>query len=167
MATDPSVPAPRRVGGFDRGGQAWVLALFMTGGAGLGALLPLLARWASGLPWVPFQGPLELLSSFDSAWLVWGRPLLGLLAGLGLAAWVLADSPVLEIGPDAVEVRRRGEVERVIPRAKIDAVYRRRGAVVIEGVHGQTLFDADVEGAREAVRDAFVAAGYPWEGARG
>lgn len=166
MSTEPRPPAPHRVGGFDRGGQAWVLVLFGAGGAGLGALLPLLARWASGLPWVPFQGPLELLSSFDSTWLVWGRPLLGLLVGLAFAVWVLTDSPVLEISPEAVEVRRRGEVERVIPRAKVDAVYRRRGAIVIESAQGRTLFDADVEGDREAVREAFIAAGYPWEGAR-
>lgn len=154
------------MGGFDRGGRLWVLTLFGLGGIALGALLPLLAGWASALPWVPFQGPLELLGSFDHPWLVWGRPALGLLLGLGVAAWVIADSPVLDVGPDQVRVRRRGEVQRVIDRATVAAVYPRGSATVIEAESGRTLFDGDVEGDKTAVRRAFVDHGYPWEGPR-
>lgn len=132
----------------------------------LGALLPLLARWASGLPWFPFQGPLELLSSFDNAWLVWGRPLLGLGAGLALAGWTLFDSPVLHISSGGIKVQRRGEVQRVIDRSKVDAIYRRGGTFVIETDGGRTLFEGDIEGDRDEIRDAFVSQGYPWEGAR-
>jgi hypothetical protein len=81
---DPRETPPTTVGGFDQSGMLWVLALFGMGGLAVGALLPVLARWASDLPWAPFQGPLELLGSFGEPWLVWGRPLLGLAAGLAL-----------------------------------------------------------------------------------
>ena len=87
------------VGGFDRTGRAWVIALFVLGGIALGILLPAIARWASDFPWVPFQGPLQLLGSFDQPWLVWGRPILGALIALGFALWVIIDSPVLVITP--------------------------------------------------------------------
>lgn len=159
------VPPQRTVGGFDRAGRVWVVALFGVGGVGAGVLLPLLAGWAADLPWVPFQGPLRLLSSFDQAWLVWGRPAFGLLAGLGFASWIILDSPVLDISRQEIRVRRRGQVERVIERAKVDAVHRRGSKVIIETAGGRTLFEDDVEGDRSAVRNAFVDNGYPWEGA--
>lgn len=161
---DPRVPPT--VGGFDQSGRLWVLGLFGVGGLALGALLPVLARWATELPWVPFQGPLELVASFDDPWLVWGRPILGLAAGLAFAFWVILNSPVLSIGPEEIEVRRRGQVERVIQRSKVDSVHRRGSKVVIETDRGRKLFEDDVEGDKTSVRDAFISQGYPWEGPR-
>jgi hypothetical protein len=152
------------IGGFDTAGRWIVLGLFGAVGAALGALLPVVARWVSELPWAPFQGPLELIGSFDQAWLTWGRPGIGLVAGLLFAAWTIADSPVLDVDATHVRVRRGGKVERVLERTKVDSVHRHRGKVVIESAQGRTLFEGDVEGDRSAIRDAFVSHGYPWEG---
>lgn len=154
----------RRIGGFDRAGRTFVLALFGGAGLALGAVLPWLAGLAAEVGWLPFGGPLRFLASFDEGWLTWGRPVLGLLAGLAFAAWVIADSAVLHVAADEVRVERRGEVQRVIPRETVDGVHRRGSKVVIETAGGRTLFRDDVEGDRAAVREAFVAAGYPWEG---
>ncbi|WP_420846562.1 YqeB family protein [Nocardioides jishulii] len=46
------------------------------------------------------------------------------------------------------------------------AIYRRGGTFVIETDGGRTLFEGDIEGDRDEIRDAFVSQGYPWEGAR-
>lgn len=162
----PRETPPTTVGGFDPAGRRWVLALFGVGGLAFGALLPVLARWATELPWVPFQGPLVLLGSFGDPWLVWGRPLLGLAAGLAFAIWVILKSPVLMVSREEIEVRRRGEVERVIERSKVDSVHRRGSKVVIETASGRKLFEDDVEGDKAVVRDAFISRGYPWEGHR-
>ena len=162
----PAVPPHDAVGGFDRSGRLWVLALFGLGGAALGALLPFLARWATDLPWVPFQGPLELLGSFEQPWLVWGRPVLGLIAGLAFAIWVILDSPVLDFHDDEIHVRRRGQVERIIERSKVDSVYRRGSTIVMETDNGRKLFEDEIEGAKDEVRDSFVRHGFPWEGSR-
>jgi len=159
-------PTARSVGGFDRAGTVWVLALLSLGGLALGALLPVLAGWAEDVPWMPFQGPLELLGSFDEPWLTWGRPAVGLLAGLGFALWTISDAPVLEIDPEQILVRRHGQVERVIERTKVAAVYPRRSDIVLETDSGRKLFEGDIEGGRSAIRSAFVDNGYPWEGAR-
>lgn len=164
MTDDGAAGTPRTVGGFDRNGRAWVVALFGLAGAGIGALFPLLAGWAAELPWMPFQGPLRLLGSFDQQWLVWGRPLLGLLAGLAFAAWVIVDSPVLEVDPRRIQVRRRGETQRVIEREKVAAVYPRGSKLVIETEDGRVLFEGDVEGERDQIRETLVQQGYPWEG---
>jgi hypothetical protein len=165
--TDADDPVHSQIiGGFDREGTLWVLSLFAIGGVALGALLPLLASWAADVPWVPFRGPLELLGSFDERWLVWGRPALGLLGGLGFGIWIIVDSPVLEVGHDLIQVRRRGQVDRVIERSKVDAVYPRGSRIIVETSSGRKLFEGDIEGDRSAIRAAFVDRGYPWEGAR-
>lgn len=163
--TDEST-SPRRLGGFDRAGRAWVLVLFGIGGIALGALLPVLAGWAGQLPWMPFQGPLQLIGSFDQAWLVWGRPLLGLLVGLALGLWVLADTPILVVSSEQIEVRRRGNVERVIERDKVAAIYAKGRKTVIETDTGRTLFEGEIEGDRAVLREAITEHGYPWEGSR-
>jgi hypothetical protein len=160
----PDLPTTRTVGGFDRAGRVWVLTLFGIGGVAVGAILPPLARWAAELPWVPFEGPIRLLGSFDDAWLVWGRPVLGLVAGLAFAGWVIVDSPRLAISREQVEVRRRGQVERVIARATVASVRPRGAKILVEAESGRTLFEDDVEGDRSAIRSAFVDLGYPWEG---
>lgn len=154
------------VGGFDREGRLWVLAVLGAGGVALGALLPAVAGWLRDAPWVPFEGPLRLLSSFDAPWLTWGRPAIGLAVGLAVAAYILSATPVLEVDLQEVEVRRHGRVERVIARATVAGVYRRGSKLVLENEHGRTLFADDVEGDRDAVRRAFVEHGYPWEGPR-
>lgn len=160
------MPPRQTVGGFDRSGRLWVLSLFSLGGVAAGALLPLLARWVADLPWAPFQGPLQLLGSFDEPWLVWGRPAIGLVAGLVFAWWVIVDSPVLDVRRDRIEVRRRGEVERVIDRATVASVHPRGSKTVIETDSGRTLFADEIEGDRARVRSVFVDNGYPWEGPR-
>jgi len=60
--------------------------------------------------------------------------------GLAFAGWTIADSPVLEIETACVRVRRRGEVQRVLNRSKIDAVHRKGNAVVIENAQVVTHF---------------------------
>jgi len=154
------------VGGFDRSGRLWVAALCGGGGVALGALIPILARWVATLPWAPLQGPIELLGSTSQPWLAWGRPVLGLAVGLAMAAWIVVDSPVLDIHDHEIHVRRRGQVERVIERAKVDAVYRRGSKLVIETDTGRPLFEGEIEGDEAAVRDVFVTHGFPWEGPR-
>ncbi|WP_151523652.1 YqeB family protein [Serinicoccus kebangsaanensis] len=152
------------VGGFDGAGRSLVAGGFALAGVAAGFLLPLVAQWAAGLPWVPFQGPLELFSSFEGTWLVWGRPLIGAVLGLAFGLWVILESPVLEVRDDALEVRRYGEVQRVIPRETVGGVHRRGSKTVIEAKEGRVLFDDEIEGDKDAVRRAFVDHGYPWEG---
>ncbi len=163
---EPPEPSHLSVGGFDRAGKLWVLVIFGLCGTALGALVPLLVRWATGLPWVPFQGPLELLGSFDQPWLAVGRPIIGLAAGLAFAAWVILDSPVLDFHAEEIHVRRRGEVERVIERSKVDSVYRRGSKVVIETANGRKLFEDEIEGEKDVIRNAFLSYDFPWEGPR-
>jgi hypothetical protein len=69
--------------------SAWVITLFCVAcGAGVGAVLPLLARLLLKLPWAPLEGPAELLTSIPEPALTLGTVAVGALGGLllGLVA---------------------------------------------------------------------------------
>ncbi|HHU09283.1 MAG TPA: hypothetical protein GXZ60_04615 [Intrasporangiaceae bacterium] len=161
--SDDQVPAgATRIGGFDSGGRWFVLGLFGIGGAALGFIFPFLTRWAAELPWMPFQGPLRLLGSFDHGWLTWGRPLIGLLLGMVLASFVIHSSAVLTMTDEQIEVRS-AETVTLIRRDQVDGVRRVGGKLVIVNATGRELLNAEVEGTKDEQRDAFVKHGYPWE----
>lgn len=131
-------------------------------GAALGFAVPYLARWVADWPWVPFQGLLRLAGSADASWLVPARPVLGLLLGIGLAAWLIHESPVLHVSSGEVTVSRGGTLRR-IPRSEVAGIFRDGSKVVLESSGGRRLFEGEVEGGKDVVRAAFVSHGYPWE----
>ncbi|WP_163541501.1 hypothetical protein [Occultella kanbiaonis] len=140
----------------------WVIAALGAAlGVGVGFLLPWLGTIAARYP-IPFAGPIEILSSFDAPALVVLRPVIGALAGLVIAAVVIAGSPRITVS-DAEILIATGDDERRIERAQVAGVYREGGALVIDSVEGRQLYKGDVEAPRATVRDAFVARGYPWE----
>ncbi|MGA8117999.1 MAG: hypothetical protein WCA46_30555 [Actinocatenispora sp.] len=148
--------------GFDRSAKVFLFLVGAAAGTGLGVAVPFLARWATGLPWVPFEGPLRLVGSFDSDWAMWGRPLLGLVLGTAFAAYVIHQSPVLFVSDAGIEVVERGNTRR-IERGNVAGIYRDGNKTVVESREGRRLFRGEIEGKRDVVRDAFVTRGYPWE----
>ena len=148
--------------GMTREDKGWLVALL--GGGGLVLLLatPWLARWLDEVPFVPFSGALEWLGSLDSAWWWVLRPLIGLVLGLGAAAFLVANEYRLEVGDAAVVVVRGGDRRR-IARDQVVGVYRERKKVVVHGTGGRVLFAEEVEAPKDAVRAAFADRGYPWE----
>ena len=158
---DPHSPAMGVRLGFDRSSAAFVAVAGLVLGAVAAVLLPILAHWAQGRG-LPFPGPLRFLASFDSAWLVWGRPVIGGVVGLVAGVLVVHLSPVLYVNPYTILIEK-GDNRRRITREQVGGVYRERGTVVIAAKEGRILFEGDVEGGRVAIRAAFVDHGYPWE----
>jgi len=151
-----------RVGELRRTDRVLTVLLFGAVGLGAGFAFPYLAGWASQLPWVPFQGPLQLLGSFDHDWLVWGRPVIGTVVGVGLSLFALRATPVLTLTDERVEIRAGDEVT-IIDREKVDGVRRKGRKVVILSATGRELFNGEVEGGKDEIREAFVRHDYPWE----
>ena len=138
------------------------VVLFGAAGLGVGFGFPYLAGWASELPWMPLQGPLQLLGTFEYDWLTWGRPAIGLALGLLLALLALQTSPVLTLSDERIEIRQGDDVT-LIEREKVDGVRRKGSKILILSSTGRELFHGEVEGTKDAVREAFLAHHYPWE----
>lgn len=150
------------IGGFEAKDRLFVFGIFGAAGLALGLLLPLLAQWAAQVPWMPFQGPLQLLGSFNNSWLTWVRPLAGLILGLLLALYTIHTSAVLSFSGDLIRVRK-GSRETVIRRDQVDGVRRQGSTITILNATGRELFKDDVEGDRDEHRNIFIRHGYPWE----
>lgn len=148
--------------GLDRGDMVFLVLACALAGLGMGAATPYVAGWLVDLPWAPFQGPLQLIGSFDSPWALWIRPALGLLLGLALAAYLVEQTPVLHVSAEQIDITHRGTTRR-IARADVAGIYREGRDVVVESDGGRHLFHGVIEGSKDTVRDAFVSHGYPWE----
>ncbi len=159
---DSAATGETQIGGFDTGARALVFSACAAIGIGLGFVVPVLAGWAASLPWMPFQGPLQLIGSFDQGWLVWGRPLIGALLGLAFAGYIVSQSAVLTLADSLITVRT-GKNVTTIQREKVDGVRHSGGKVTIVNSSGRELFAGDVEGDRDAIAAAFKKHGYPWE----
>lgn len=131
-------------------------------GALAGGLLAWGLDWALGLPWVPMQGPLELVDEVTGDWTLWVLLALGVLLGLALAA--SAEHDVARITVDATEVRavQEGEEQRVAA-GDVDAVFVDEGLLVLQDAAGRRRALVRLEDlAEEQVREAFVGHGYAW-----
>jgi hypothetical protein len=141
-------------------------ALVWTGfpllGAGAGWLLRWLAGWATSLPWVPFQGPLELVASVPDPQATIGSLALGVVGGLVVAA--LAEQDYVRVAVDDEQVTiARGRSSRRVPRASIAAVFLDSKQLVLLGQATDELAreGGDLPDA-ERLQAAFAARGYPW-----
>lgn len=108
--------------GFDRRDKAFVYGTGAVVGMAMGAAVPFVARLAADLPWIPFQGPLQLAGSFDSPWATWGRPVLGVLAGVAFAAHVVHQAAVVVVAAEWIEITQRGSTRR-IQQSDIAGIY--------------------------------------------
>lgn len=138
---------------------SWVICPLL--GAGLGWGLITVARWALSLPWVPFQGPLELIDSVPQPWRALGAIALGAVAGLVFAGYWAQDRLTVAVHDDRVELTRAGQTRKV-PREPVRAVFldgKQLGMVDVDGCE-LAREKSDLDGGR--LRAAFTGHGYPW-----
>jgi hypothetical protein len=131
-------------------------------GAAAGWLLKSLAEWATSLPWVPFQGPLELVASVPDPQATIGSLALGVAGGLVVAVLAEQDYVRVTVEDDQLTVTRGGSSRRV-PRASVEAVFLDGKQLVLLGHETDELVrvGGDLPDA-ERLQAAFRAHGYPW-----
>ncbi|GAA4316617.1 hypothetical protein GCM10023086_39100 [Streptomyces venetus] len=142
--------------------SAWAISLFCAGvGAGIGAVLPLLARWLLSLPWAPLEGPAELLTSVPEPALTLGTVAVGALGGLLLGLTAVHESLSVRISDTHVTLTIR-DTTREFAREEIAALFR-------DGKHLVVLAPDGLELAREhcglpwrRLTDALAEHGYAW-----
>lgn len=158
MTPDPAASVRFATSTADKATLVVILAAL---GVLLGFVLPWLGAVAARFP-IPFSGPIELLSSFDSPLVVTLRPVIGAVLGLLAGLLLAASTPVVTIDAERVLVRKNGE-ERVLPKSDIAGIHRQGRKVIIETATGRVLFEDEIQGPKQQIADAFRSHGYPWE----
>jgi hypothetical protein len=133
----------------------------------LGFFLPRIADWAAKQKWVPFQGPLEIISKWDGWWVVAICIALGILAGVLLAAMALEDTLKTTISTTEVEFLKHQKTTR-IPRDKVALVFLDGKEIVLQDSRSAELAREkhdQLGGDAKKIPAAFRAHGYPWSDA--
>ncbi|KZS47191.1 hypothetical protein AWU65_15280 [Paenibacillus glucanolyticus] len=130
-------------------------------GAVVGWFLPAIADWATGLAWVPFQGPLELIASIQGPWVVILTANLGLIAGMLLSRIAVKESLALQLSDQEITFSLH-EAKQTFAREEVSAVFLDGKQLVLLGAEGQELYRAKPEAKRAAVAEAFRSHGYSW-----
>jgi len=133
-------------------------------GAALGFFLPLIADWAAGQKWVPFQGPLELIAQWDSWWVVVICTAVGLLAGILLAGMALEDTLKVTITTSGIEFLKNQKTVRV-PRDQVAVVFLDGREIVVQDPSSRELARErhdQLKSDAKQIPGAFRAHGYPW-----
>ena len=167
MAGRPSYGANVNVGhvtvvGPQRGELAVVWVGFPLVGAGAGLLLKSIAGWVTGLAWVPFQGPFELIDSVPEPQATIGGMAVGALAGLVVAFLAHRDYVTVTVDPRQVTVAHAGSTVSA-PRAGVSAAFVDGKEIVLLGLEAEELarVGGDLPSA-ERLGAAFAEHGYPW-----
>lgn len=128
--------------------------------------VPWLADLVRDLEFIPFRSVIHWLADLTQWWAWLARPLLGLVAGLIVAVVILADETVVLVGDDGIRITR-GSDTRVLAREQIVGARLERKKLIIDGTHGRTLLDRQVEAPAGRIAEAFRHRDYPWEGGSG
>jgi hypothetical protein len=130
----------------------------------LGFFLPRIADWAAGRQWVPFQGPLRLISEWNGWWVVVICVALGLVGGVVLAGMALDDTLKVTITSHSVDFLKNQKTVTV-PRAKVSVVFLDGKEIVLQDATSRELAREkhdQLKSEAPKIAAAFRAPGYPW-----
>ncbi|MDT0305688.1 hypothetical protein RM780_01750 [Streptomyces sp. DSM 44917] len=127
----------------------------------LGFLLPPVADGATGLPWAPLEGPLELIASWEGPWVAAALAGTGLLLGAGLAFLAVLTCLRITLTDDRIRLDKDGRT-RTLRREDVAAVFLDGKRLVVLAPDTRELLREEPEGGAEALAAAFAAHGYPW-----
>ncbi|MFG1626857.1 hypothetical protein [Kribbella sp. NPDC049227] len=133
----------------------------------LGFFLPRIADWAARQDWVPFQGPLKLISGWDGWWVIAVCIVIGLVAGVLLAGMALEDTLKVTVTNRSVEFLKNQKTVTV-PREQVTVAFLDGKQIVLQDSTSRELAREKHDQLKSDARQipaAFRAHGYPWSDA--
>lgn len=128
----------------------------------LAYVLPVLARWAAGLPVVPLRIVLERVGSVDEPWEIAGCLAVGLLLGLG-AAFVAVNQSMKVTLTDAELRLDKVDWNQTVARADVAAVFPDGRKLVVLDRQSRQLVSDTHRSSTAALAHGFRAHRYPWQ----
>lgn len=157
----PVSTTPTTTIGLTRIDKAVILIGAPIVGLVLGWVLPPVAGWGADLPWIPYQGPFELVATWDASWVPLALMGAGAVVGLILAAVIFAHVLAIDVN-DEVVTFRIGEQRTSASRRDVQAVFYEGKQVVLVDAQDRELLRGEPEGKRGEVESVFRQYGYRW-----
>lgn len=147
--------------GLSKGEKAFIIILPPIFGALIGWFLPTIAGWAIKIPFIPFEGPLEWISTTDNPWVPIIATIVGVLAGVIFALYVFDEILTVVVTDEEVKLNIK-QKEKTIPKSEVSTVFIEGKELVIQGTDGSELFRGEHESKKELLSEAFQYNGYSW-----
>jgi hypothetical protein len=161
----PITPTPERtVIGHSTVDKIVLFGGFPLVGLVLGFFLPRIADWAADRRWVPFQGVLELIAGWDGWWVVASCVVLGLVAGVVLAAMALDDTLRVTVTNRSVEFLKNQRTVTVL-REQVSVAFLDGKEIVLQDAMSRELAREkhdQLKSEAKQIPAAFRVHGYPW-----
>jgi hypothetical protein len=154
----------RTVIGHSTADKVLLFGGFPLAGLVLGFFLPRIGDWAITKEWVPFQGPLKLIAGWDGWWVGAICIVIGLLAGVLLAAMALEDTLRVNVTGQSVEFLKN-QMTVAVPRGKVAVAFLDGKEIVLQDSTSRELAREKHDQLKSDARQipaAFRAHGYPW-----
>lgn len=150
--------------GLSTGDKAFLIIIPPILGAILGWFLPTIAGWIIKLPFIPFQGVLEWLSTLESPWVAIITASIGAIAGIIFTLYAFSETLSIRIKDTEKELwlKMKGK-ETIIHKNDISAIYLDRKKLVILDTNGAELYRETTDTKKDKVKYAFNQHGYPWK----
>jgi len=148
--------------GYGAVGKSMFIVIPAVLGAGLGLALHFLLGWLLGLPWLPFQGPLNLLDSIPDQIALPVLMGLGLVAGVIFGVYALADELWVTVTGDTVRLQR-GDLDRTLRRSAVASVFLDGKELVLLGPDSNELAREKTDQSATRIAAAFTDRGFPWQ----
>ncbi|MED4728538.1 DUF308 domain-containing protein [Aneurinibacillus migulanus] len=161
MDTSKSLNQQKTVVGLSATTGIILYGVFGAVGLVIGYFLPRIAAWAVTLPWLPFEGLIKLINSFNGPWLTIIMAVLGLIAGLVIAYIAIKESLIITITDQEVQLKK-DENTQTIALKDIDTVFFDGKQLVILGISGFELAREKNDESAIQVAKAFKEHGYPF-----
>ncbi|MDO3661372.1 DUF308 domain-containing protein [Bacillus sp. C28GYM-DRY-1] len=123
--------------------------------------IPQIAKWALSLPWIPFEGPLRLITSFQGSSAAFITALLVMCAGIWFAHSVIAMLLSVKITDDTVELIK-GKKVQTIRSDDIALVFIDHKRLVLLGTAGYELVREEIDEKPVKVEKVFRKHNYKW-----
>ncbi|QBI56375.1 YqeB family protein [Streptomonospora litoralis] len=161
MKPEASAPGGATVVAAGRGERVLMWGGFPLVGTVLGALLKSLADRVATWPWVPFEGPVQLLAALPDLPTRIGGAVVGLAAGLALAAIGARESVTVTVSDEAATIEREHR-HTAFRRARTSAVFKDGKRLVALGPATEELAGRTTDLSAARLAAAFRKHGYPW-----
>ncbi|MBU8568226.1 hypothetical protein KM914_17730 [Virgibacillus pantothenticus] len=141
--------------------KVFIIVLPVIIGGVLGWYIPAIADWLLTLPFIPMEGLLEKIVSFDRFLVSVIASVIGIILGFAFSWYVFYETLKIQISEQEVQLYIRN-TQQVIKKGDITAVFMEQKQLVIQDLDGNESFRevSDIE--VERVEEAFREHGYPW-----
>lgn len=148
--------------GLDKLEKVLIIVIPMILGAVIGWFIPVIAEWILKLPIVPMEKLIIMISSLNHFWVSIVATIIGVIVGLVFSMIVFSETLKVIVSDHQLKLTMK-DVEKVIEKKEIAAIYIENKNLVVLGQSGQELYRELFEPKLEVVREAFLRHSYPWK----